>query len=226
VHGPSPESGLSLFSSVNLQRSHIALTGCEFILVDCKHTVLTSHIFPGVNLNYIGWFTDAKAGRFCGRCHVFIQRGQLARSNHSVIFRRSLQRCGTGWTSNKYSVWSSSSECGTMGEVCHLRSPCFDRRSWWIAIHKQLRLHDDTRLDGIADCGSDYARSPPRSSAAAAAAAEASSAAAGGVRRHHSINGQPNDIAQQLLLVRPRCGTDTSCRDTVAVFATSYTAVD
>ena len=44
---------------------------------------------------------------------LFTSWGQRARTKHDVMFRRSSPGGGTSWTSDNYSVWWSSSECGT-----------------------------------------------------------------------------------------------------------------
>jgi len=51
--------------------------------------------------------------------------GSTVRIKHDVMFRRSSSSGSTSWTSVNYSIWSSSSECGTGGEVCYLWLTCF-----------------------------------------------------------------------------------------------------
>jgi len=51
--------------------------------------------------------------RFCGWRHVFIPWGQWARIKHDVTFRTISTGGATSWTSDSYSVWSCSSDCGT-----------------------------------------------------------------------------------------------------------------
>jgi len=70
---------------------------------------------PLTALQYVMYF------RFCGWRHIFMPWGQLARIKHNVMFRRSSPSGSSSWTSDTYSVWLSSSECGTGGEVCCLR---------------------------------------------------------------------------------------------------------
>jgi len=42
----------------------------------------------------------------------------MGRIEHDVTFRRSSPGGGTSWTTDGYSFWSSSSQCGTGDEVC------------------------------------------------------------------------------------------------------------
>jgi len=53
----------------------------------------------------------------------FMPWGQQARMEHNArpMFRRSSPGGGTSWTSHNYSVWLSSSECDTRGQVCYPR---------------------------------------------------------------------------------------------------------
>ena len=49
--------------------------------------------------------------------------GSVGRIKHDAMFRR-VRQVAVPWTSDNYSVWLSSSECGTGGKVCYLRLPC------------------------------------------------------------------------------------------------------
>jgi len=85
--------------------------------VACGHGSVSP---PLTALRYVKYFW------FCGWRHVFIPWGQWTRIKHAVMCKRSSPGGGTSWTSNNYSVWSSSSECGTGGKVCYnLWFPCF-----------------------------------------------------------------------------------------------------
>jgi len=56
---------------------------------------------------------------FCGWRYVFVLWSQWARIKYTIIFSKSLPGSGTSWASDNYSVFLSSSECGTGGDVCY-----------------------------------------------------------------------------------------------------------
>ena len=61
--------------------------------------------------------------------------GPVGRIKHNVMFRRSSSGCGASWTSDNHSVRTSSSECGTEGEICFLCLSCL-----WIEISQAVNV--------------------------------------------------------------------------------------